>query len=128
MYGGDVDVMGMGWDRLNGNYGVGYDVDDSGNGVNGNGFWNKNNKNNKNKINKHQRHKLKPVYEKYKEFQKKNRTHKVLILKVFNASSNLKKHLIFKTSLNKPQEFKFGRTPENEINVNLSDISRKHLR
>lgn len=89
-------------------------------------LFNVNKKQNKKKICKD--NKKLPTFQDYQHHQKLNKLNDVLILKVSNASSNIKKHLIFKANRRKPQIFRFGRTPENEVNVNLSDISRKHLR
>jgi hypothetical protein len=68
------------------------------------------------------------TYENYLKYKKTNKSQNVLVLKVFNASSNIKKFIIFKAILGRHQVFRFGRTPDNEVNVNISDISRKHLR
>ena len=69
-----------------------------------------------------------PAYHEYLRIRQDRRAPSVLVLRVFNASSNIRKSIIFKTQPGRRQTFGFGRAPENEVNVNLSDISRRHLR
>ena len=83
---------------------------------------------NNNQDNKEIQQSKKPTYEDYLKYKEISKLHNVLILKVFNASSNIRNYIIFKAVPGKHQVFGFGRTPDNEVNVNLSDISRKHLR